>query len=289
MFERTDYPSGVPCWVDVVQPDFDRAVEFYGGLFDWKFDVRTPDGAPVRYAYAVLDGHTVAGLGSSTGDTTRPPGWTHYVRVESADATAAAVEANGGRVLSAPIDIPRSGRVALCADPAGATIGLWQPAENRGVQVVNAPGSWNFSELHTADPDGARAFYGAVFGWECDAFEMGPGATAWLWRMPGYGAFLAESDPGLRERLETNEAPDGFADAVAWMEPFAAEGSTADDAWWSVTFAVADADAAHARAVALGATVVTALFDTPYTRQSTVRDPQGATLTLSEYRPPQPD
>ena len=73
------------------------------------------------------------------------------------------------------------------------------------------------------------------------------------------------------------------------MEPFAAEGSTADDAWWSVTFAVADADAAHARAVALGATVVTALFDTPYTRQSTVRDPQGATLTLSEYRPPQPD
>ena len=120
----------------------------------------------------------------------------------SADATAAAVEANGGRVLSAPIDIPRSGRVALCADPAGATIGLWQPAENRGVQVVNAPGSWNFSELQTADPDGARAFYGAVFGWECDAFEMGPGATAWLWRMPGYGAFLAESDPGLRERLE---------------------------------------------------------------------------------------
>lgn len=28
------------------------------------------------------------------------------------------------------------------------------------------------------------------------------------------------------------------------------------------------------------------LFDTAYTRMGTVADPQGATLTLSEYRPP---
>jgi uncharacterized glyoxalase superfamily protein PhnB len=49
---------------------------------------------------------------------------------------------------------------------------------------------------------------------------------------------------------------------------------------------VADADAAFARALELGATEVTPLFDTEYTRMGTVLDPQGAELTLSEYRPP---
>jgi len=50
--------------------------------------------------------------------------------------------------------------------------------------------------------------------------------------------------------------------------------------------AVADADAAVAKAKDLGASVVAPLVDTPYTREGVVRDPQGATLTLSEYRPP---
>jgi predicted enzyme related to lactoylglutathione lyase len=287
MLERTEYPAGVPCWIDIVQPDFDRALQFYGGLFDWKFQIRTPEGAPVRYAYALVDGLTVAGIGSSAEGDAQPAGWTQYVRVDSADETAAVVVSQRGNVLSAPVDIPRSGRVALCADASGATIGLWQPGDNRGVQVVNAPSSWNFSELHTSDPDGAKAFYGAVFGWQCEGFELGPDQTAWLFRMPGYGAFLADRDPELRERHEANRAPDGFADAVAWLEP--CSGSDPTPASWSVTFAVADADAAFARAIGLGATAVTAPFDTPYTRQSTVRDPQGASFTLSEYRPPQPD
>ena len=59
-----------------------------------------------------------------------------------------------------------------------------------------------------------------------------------------------------------------------------------EPAHWGITFAVADADAAFARAVELGATEVTPLFDTDYTRMGAVQDPQGAVLTLSEYRPP---
>jgi hypothetical protein len=56
---------------------------------------------------------------------------------------------------------------------------------------------------------------------------------------------------------------------------------------WSVTFAVADADAAFARAESLGAKVVTPPFDTDYTRQGVLQDPQGAEMSLSEYRPPE--
>jgi predicted enzyme related to lactoylglutathione lyase len=284
MQKRQAYPPGVPCWIDLVQPDFDGLTAFYGGLFGWTFETRTPPDAPFSYAYARLDDAIVAGVGSPAPGETAPSAWTNYVCVESADDTVRAIEANGGAVSSPPMDIPRSGRVALTADPEGATIGLWQPAENRGVEIVNLPGTWNFSELHVADPDGAIAFYGAVFGWVCDRLDFGAGVSAWLWRVRGYGDFLAADDPEIRERLSADQAPDGFADAVAWMEPFTAGSGVHPH--WSVTFAVADADAAFTKALALGAEVVTPLVDTDYTRQGVIRDPQGAALTLSEYRPP---
>lgn len=281
MRKRESYPAGVPCWLDIIQPDFDAAMAFYGRLFGWEFEVRTPPGAPAAYAYARKDGLLVAGVGSGGGDA--PAGWTMYVRVDSANETVAAVASAGGRVMAAPVDIPRSGRVAVCADAAGAVFGVWQPAALAGAELVNADGSWNFSDLSTPDHSGAQAFYGTVFGWECDAFEMSEGDKASIWRLPGYGEFLAASDPEIRARQDAAQAPGGFADAVAILDPVADGGGPAR---WNTTFAVADADAAFARAQELGAQVVTPLFDTLYTRMGTVEDPQGGVLSLSEYRPP---
>lgn len=283
MLKREGYPAGVPCWIDVLQPDMAATMAFYGELFGWDFEVRTPPGAPTAYSYARKDGLLVAGVGGPAPAGGEPSGWTTYVWVDSADATAATVLAAGGRVLSPPADIAGAGRVAVCTDPAGAVFGLWQAAENRGAELVNAPGSWNFSDLTPRDTSEAERFYGTVFGWECDPFEMSSGEKASIWRVPGYGEFLAERDPDLRERQAADQAPDGFADAVAILNP---EASDDGPARWNVVFAVADADAAFSRALGLGATVVTPLFDTTYTRMGTVADPQGAKLTLSEYRPP---
>lgn len=281
MFERDDYPAGVPCWVDLIEADLDQAMAFYSGLFDWTFEIRTPPSAPARYAYARLDGHVIGGVGGPPIRNEEPPGWTSYVCVDSVDATLEAVHSAGGRVVTPAIDIPRSGRVAVCADPMGAVFGLWQPNELHGSQVVNAPGSWNFSELHTDHQSAAEAFYGTVFGWECEALEMGDGSKTAMWRLPGYGAFLAQRDPEIRERQAADQAPGGFADAVALMLP-----ESSSPAEWTVTFAVADADATAARAIELGGTMVVPLFDTQYTRMGTVRDPQGAPFTISHYRPP---
>jgi predicted enzyme related to lactoylglutathione lyase len=283
MLKREGYPAGVPCWIDVVQPDMAATMAFYGELFGWDFEVRTPAGAPTAYAYARKNGLLVAGVGGPPAPSDHSVGWTSYVWVDSADDTAATVLAAGGRVLTPPTDLPRAGRVAVCADPSGAVIGLWQAAEHRGAELVNAPGTWNFSDLTPGSASEAEKFYGAVFGWECDPFEMSSGDKASIWRVPGYGDFLAERDPALRERQAADQAPNGFADAVAILNPEAPEDATAA---WNVTFAVADADAAFARALGLGATVVTPLFDTMYTRMGTVADPQGAMFTLSEYRPP---
>jgi uncharacterized protein len=282
MIERDDYPAGVPCWIDLIQDDPQATMDFYRALFGWDFEVRTPADAPGTYAFARLDGSIVAAVGGPS-SAIDPSGWNSYVRVESADDTAAAVEAHGGKIVAAPEDIPGSGRVAQCADPEGARFGLWQPAELRGVQVVNAPGSWNFSELNAADLEGAARFYHDVFGWEQGSFGM-PGDPSGFFRMPGYGEFLAERDPAVREMHESGAIPEGFGDAVSILQPLAAD-SYDPAPHWSTTFAVADADASFARAVEVGAEVVVPPFDTPYTRQSAVRDPQGAVFTISEYRP----
>ena len=282
MRKREGYPAGVPCWIDILQPDVEATMAFYGGLFGWDFEARTPAGAPTAYAYARKGGLLVAGVGGPPAGDGRT-GWTTYVWVDSADDTATTVAAAGGQVLAPPLDIPGAGRVAVCADPAGAVFGLWQAAENRGAELVNAPGTWNFSDLSPGNASEAEKFYGAVFGWERDPFELSAGDQASIWRLPGYGEFLAARDPELRQRQADAQAPDGFADAVAILNP---EASGDGGALWNIVFAVADADAAFARALSLGATVVVPLFDTMYTRMGTVADPQGAPLTLSEYRPP---
>jgi predicted enzyme related to lactoylglutathione lyase len=282
MILRDEYPAGVPCWIDLVQADPEATMAFYRDLFGWEFDVRTPAEAPSIYAYASVADGTVAGVGGPPSPSDASS-WTMYVSVASADETAAAVEANGGTVISAPTDIPKSGRVAQCADAEGARFGLWEPAELRGVQVVNAAGSWNFSELNSSDLDAAARFYRAVFGWELSSFGL-PDDPSGFFRMAGYGAFLAALDPAVKAFQDSGQGPEGFGDAVAILQPLGA-GDPEPTPHWSTTFAVSDADAAFSQAVAAGADVVVAPFDTPYTRQSAVRDPQGAVFNLSEYRP----
>ena len=146
---------------------------------------------------------------------------------------------------------------------------------------MNAPGSWNWSNLHARDLDGAATFYGAVFGWEAETIEFGPGLESTMFRLPGYGDFLAERDPDLRERHADPSVPPGFSDAVAWVEPLSAAGPPR----WHVTFSAADTDAVVARASELGGEVLHAPFDAGPVRMATLRDPQGAAFSVNTYAP----
>src|SRR5262249_62117798 len=123
-----------------------------------------------------------------------------------AEGRAGRVGGGGGGVLGEPMDIGESGRLGVCADPAGAAFSLWQPKQHRGATVVNSPGSVNFNDLHTNDVDGARAFYGAVFGW--DLLDMS------MWALPAYGDFLEERTPGTRARVAAFGGPSRFDGCV---------------------------------------------------------------------------
>jgi predicted enzyme related to lactoylglutathione lyase len=270
--------------VDSTQPDPKAAVDFYGGLFGWEFyDVMPADGT-IRYFVARLGGGDVAAVGSQPEGASGDAVWNTYVWVEDADETAAKVRAAGGTVVIEPDDVGDSGRMAIFADPSGAAFSVWQAKEHRGAAVVNEPGSLNFNVLNTRDLDGAKSFYGAVFGWEL--IDVGGGFSAWA--LPAYGDFLEQRNPGMRQGMREMGAPDRFEEVVASASPIPADQPDVP-AHWGVTFAVDDADAAAAKATELGGNVVVPPFDAPWVRMTIITDPQGATFTASKFVPENKD
>jgi predicted enzyme related to lactoylglutathione lyase len=283
MPERDRYIPGVPCWIDTSQPDPDAAAEFYRGLFGWELENVMPPEAPGKYFIASLRGLEVAAI-SSIPESAPPKGvWDTYIWVENADETASKVREAGGGVVKEPFDVMDAGRMAVFADPEGAVFCVWQAGSHKGARVVNEPGSLNFNDLHTRDVDGAKSFYGAVFGWE--TLRMG-GFKAWT--LPGYGDHLERDDPDLRKRLAESGGPSGFEDVVASIVPIADDQPDVP-AHWGVTFAVDDADAVAQKAVELGGTVTVPPFDAPWVRMTVLTDPQGASFVASKYVPENAD
>jgi uncharacterized protein len=280
MPQRDRYIPGVPCWVDTSQPDPAAAVDFYGGLFGWEFEDVMPPGSTSAYSIARLGGRTVAAVGSNPASAPPRASWDTYVWVDSADEIAAKVRDAGGAVVREPFDVMDAGRTAVCTDTEGAVFCLWQARGHRGAQVVNEPGSLNFNDLNTRDVEGAKSFYGAVFGWETLGFEGGVG----MWTLPGYGDHLEHDDPDLRKRMSELGAPAGFEDVVATVSAIADDQPDVP-AHWGVTFAVDDADAIATKAAELGGTVVVSPFDAPWVRMTVITDPQGATFVASKFVP----
>ncbi|MFI7382237.1 VOC family protein [Streptomyces sp. NPDC049813] len=158
----TDFVHGAPTWLDLGTPDLDGAVAFYGGVFGWQF---RPGGAETGgYGMFLLDGRTVAGGMTVTADQ-GAPAWTVYFGSADADATAKAAEQAGGTALLQPMDVLDQGRMAILADPTGASFGLWQPGQHRGFGHVTQDGGLNWVELYTPDVAAAREFYGSALGW----------------------------------------------------------------------------------------------------------------------------
>ncbi len=280
MPERDGYIPGVPCWVDTSHPDPEAAVEFYSGLFGWEFEDVMPPGSEGKYFIARIRGGDVAAVGSISEGAPPAAVWNTYVWVESADETAAKVRDAGGRVVREPFDVMDAGRMAMFTDPEGAAFCVWQAKEHKGARIVNEDGSLNFNDLNIRDLEGAKSFYGSVFGWR--TLELEGGFQAWT--LPGYGDYLERDNPDLRKQMAEVDAPAGFEDVVASINPIP-DDQPDTPAHWGVTFAVDDADAIAEKAGDLGGSVIVPPFDAPWVRMTVIADPQGATFTASKFVP----
>ena len=241
-------PDGTPTWIDLGVPDLDRALDFYGALFGWQFDVAPAEYG--RYTTAYLHGGRVAALAPSHDPTSTRYWWNVYLAAADCDATAAAVERAGGTVVEPPSDVMEQGRMAIVRDPAGGQFGLWQGRRHIGCERVNEPNALVRNDLITDQPEMTRRFYADVFGFTLD-------------RNPD----LPEFDFTFLRRPDGHEiggimgVPDGAGTG------------------WSTTFEVDDTDAAVARAVAAGGTAGP-VEEMIYGKLAQVSDPFGVEFSI---------
>jgi uncharacterized protein len=299
MPERDGYISGVPCWVDVSEPAPEAALEFYGGLFGWKFEDVMPADSKDPYFIARHEARSssifdlsgallnpdVAAVRSIPDAAPPTAMWNTYFWVDSADEAASKVRDAGGGVIVKPFDFLDACRMAVFTDREGAAFGLWEAKEHKGARLVNDPGAPVFNGLNTRDVEGASSFYGSVFGWGTGS--IGGGAEGWT--LPGYGDWLErEHHPELRKQMAAAGAPEGFEDIVGAIIPIP-DDQPDTPAHWSVTFATDDADATAVKAEELGGKVIVPPFDAPWStatytiRITVISDPQGATFSASKF------
>ncbi len=244
MGERTTYPPGSFCWADLVTEDPEAAKAFYGQVLGWTFE----DLSGTDYALALVEGRPAAAIGPSHQPGVAPH-FNCYVGVQDADATAARARELGGEVLLEPGDVGTSGRLAVIADPQGASFSLWQPGEHPGAGVVNVPGAMTWNDLLTSDMDDAERFYGELFGWTFEA--------------------AAEDPPYNVIHLPDGRRNGGMVAAAEDQQPA-----------WVAYFATDDVAIAAARAEAADAAVLNGPADVPAGTFVVLRDPQGAIFCL---------
>jgi uncharacterized protein len=250
--ERTGYAPGTFSWVDLTTPDQEAAKAFYGGLFGWEAeDLPIGDGA--YYSMQRVDGKDVAAISpqqQQQRDAGVPPLWNSYVSVESADAVADRARELGATVHAPPFDVMEAGRMAVIQDPQGAHFLLWQPNQNIGAKLVNAPGALSWNELSSPDLDASKEFYSSLFGWTIEPFEGSP--EPYLAIKNGDA-----NNGGIRELQSPGPPPH-----------------------WLVYFAVDDIDEGLAKVEQLGGTKHAGPIDIGIAKIAVVADPQGAIFAL---------
>jgi predicted enzyme related to lactoylglutathione lyase len=121
-------------------------------------------------------------------------------------------------------------------------------------------GTFSWVDLATTDQEGAKAFYGELFGWEGEDMPAGEGVTYTMYRLGGQ--YVAASGPQMED------------EKAAGIPPH-----------WNSYVTVDDVDATAARATELGGAVLAGPFDVfDAGRMAVVRDPTGAVVSLWEPR-----
>jgi predicted enzyme related to lactoylglutathione lyase len=189
-----------------------------------------------------------------------PPGydvrdvWSIYLATDDAQKTVETAAANGGRVVEPPMQIAELGTQAIIEGPDGARVGVWQPDAFHGLSVLGEPNTPVWFELHTRSYEAAVRFYREVFRVHTE---------------------VQSDSPEFRYTI----AKDGDQDVAGFMDD-TVEASEGAPSQWTLYFGSDDVDAAVAKIVSLGGSVLQSAEDTPYGRLATAADPMGAHFRL---------
>ena len=254
-------PSYVPpaagrfVWYDLMTTDPARALPFYTALFGWRPDTRPLEGFG-DYTMLHVGDEPLGGLVPLDPAHGVASHWIAYVTVPSVDEACARATALGGAVGVPPTDIPGVGRFAVVADAQGAHVSPFVAADPAPAPDGPPPdGAVIWCELMTPDPDAARDFHAAIFGWRWSHVDMGELGDYWV--------------------ASRGETP------VAGLMGLPDDVAAGAGAHWLPYVQTGDVDGAAARAAELGGTVLVPPADIPdIGRFAVLRDPAGAAVGL---------
>lgn len=237
-----------------------EARAFFAELLGWTYGEIPGVGHLIK-----VQGHDIGGLFDLEGINT-PPGTPPcigiMVKVASADSVVERVAALGGTAGPA-FDIAENGRMAVCFDPNGANIDVWESKKQLGTAVDSSlHGAPSWFENVTTDPARASVFYSELFGWKPETMTM-PNGEYTVFKLGG---------ASIAGMMSLPTAIAGTA-AIAGQRPF-----------WSTYFTVTDADSSAHAVTRLGGTITTPVHDVPGVGRSFgATSPQGVAFQGIQY------
>ncbi len=249
------HKPGAFCWFELATSNQDAAKKFYTSLFGWSVN-DSPMGPDDLYSMFELQGRAVAAgytMRREQAEQGVPPHWMVYVAVESADEVARRVPELGGKVFAQAFDVADYGRMTVVADPTHAVFSVWEPKSHKGTGIAGVDGTVCWADLSSSDPEKAKEFYSALFGWK---FAASPHDAS------GYQAI---------------QSGDDFIGGVPTLE----QRNPQAPSHWLIYFLVSDCDMAAGKAKELGGESLLPPQDIPGVgRMSVLKDPQGAVFAL---------
>ena len=164
----TRNPHGDFIWYELLTNDPAAAKAFYDPVAGWS--IATEAAGDIDYRMIEAGDGPVGGTMTLTREMTdhgARPTWLGYIGVDDVDATIAAIEQRGGKLLVPAFDMDGVGRIAMATDPQGNPFYVMRGATDEVSTSFDPekPGHAAWNELQTSDLDAAKEFYPAVFGW----------------------------------------------------------------------------------------------------------------------------
>ena len=187
-------------WYELLTSDPAAAAVYYDAVLGW---TAADSGLPgADYRILSMKGSAIGGLmriPEAAAKAGMKPSWLGYIGVANVDKSIASIVAAGGAVHMPAADIPGVGRIAMVADPQGASIYIMTPT-SAGTSTAFAPGTpghGGWHELHTTDGAAALAVYSRQFAWgKSSEMDMGPMGKYYLFNVGGsdmWGGMLSDA------------------------------------------------------------------------------------------------
>ena len=129
MSEQKDMTPGIVCWNELVSNDVEGSKQFYSELFGWTSEeMSMPDGS---YHFLKLGDRPAGGLIQMPSEAEGAPTmWMPYVTVANLQEARDKAVGLGAKLCKDVTAVPEMGSFVIITDPQGATLGLWEFAQN---------------------------------------------------------------------------------------------------------------------------------------------------------------